>query len=179
MHERSPVTGPVQLHTTARLSPDVPGKKFLDRLTMDGRFDIPEEKITNPQTAKSMTAFSERAQGGHEAAQDVSDDQPQAISSLIGDVIIRNGIAHAKELTFELPGAVAHLSGDFDLRNQNVKMTGDLKMDADVSHIATGFKSALLKPFAPFFRRKHAGAAVPIAVSGAPHHYKVTQNILK
>lgn len=145
---------------------------------MDGSFDIPAEKITNPQTAKSLTAFSERAQGGHQPATDVSEDEPQAISSLMGDVTIRNGIAHAKQLTFELPGAVAHLAGDFDLRNQNVKMTGDLRMQADVSHVATGFKSMLLKPFAPFFRKKHAGAVVPIAVTGAPHQYKVSQNVI-
>ena len=179
MHDRAPIKGPVQLHAKARLSPAEEQRKFLQRLTMDGRFDIPEERITNPNTAKSMTAFSERAQGGHEPAQDVGDDQPQAISSLAGDVIIRNGIVHAKALTFELPGAVAQLSGDFDLRNQNVKMAGELRMQADVSHAATGFKSVMLKPFAPFFRRKHAGAAVPIAVSGAPHAYKVSQNVLK
>lgn len=179
MHGRAPITGPVQLRTKARLAPAEEGKTFFQRLTMDGRFDIPAEKMTNPQTAKSMTAFSERAQGGHEPAQEVGDDQPQAISSLVGDVIIRNGIAHAKALTFELPGAVAHVSGDFDLRNQNVKMTGDLRMQADVSHVATGFKSVLLKPFAPFFRKKHAGAVVPIVVNGAPHAYKVSQNVLK
>jgi hypothetical protein len=52
-------------------------------------------------------------------------------------------------------------------------------MQADVSHVATGFKSVLLKPFAPFFRKKPAGAVVPIVVSGAPHAYKVSQNVLK
>jgi hypothetical protein len=178
MHSRAPITGPVQLHAKATLAPAEEGKTFFQRLTMDGSFDIPAEKITNPQTAKSLTAFSERAQGGHQPATDVSADQPQTISSLMGDVTIRNGIAHAKRLTFELPGAVAHLAGDFDLRNQNVKMTGDLRMQADVSHVATGFKSMLLKPFAPFFRKKHAGAVVPIAVTGAPHQYKVSQNVI-
>lgn len=179
MHNRAPITGPVQLHARARLSPAKADESFLQRLTMNGRFDIPAEKITNPQTAKSMTAFSDRAQGGHEPAQDVGEDQPQAISSLVGDVTIRNGVAHAKALSFVLPGAMAQLSGDFDLRNQNVKMTGDLRMEADVSHVATGFRSMLLKPLAPFFRKKHAGAVVPITVTGAPHAYKVSQNVLK
>lgn len=178
MHNRAPVTGPVQLSAKAHLAAAEPGRKFLDRLTMDGRFDIPRERITNPNTAKSLTAFSERAQGGRESAQDVG-DVPQTISSLIGDLTVRNGIAHAKALTFELPGAVAHLSGDFNLRNQNVKMTGDLRMDADLSHVTTGFKSVLLKPFAPFFRKKHAGAVVSIEVTGAPHQYRVSQNVIK
>jgi hypothetical protein len=50
-------------------------------------------------------------------------------------------------------------------------------MDTDISHTATGFKSFLLKPLAPFFRKKHAGAVVPIAVTGTPGHYGVSQNI--
>jgi len=179
MRSRAPVTGPVQLHSTAHLAPAAAGRKFLERLSMSGHFDIPQEKITNRQTAKSLTAFSERAQGGHEPTQDVSEDQPQPISSLTGDVTIRDGVAHAKALTFELPGAAAHLSGDFDLRNQHADLTGDLRMQADLSHAATGFKSILLKPFAPFFHKKHAGADVPIRVTGAPHRYRVSQNVLK
>ena len=161
------------------MAPSGPGKTFFQRLTMQGRFDIPRERITNPQTAKSLTAFSERAQGGHESTQDVSSDQPQAMSSLVGDVVVRDGVAHAKALTFVLPGAIARLSGDFDLRNQNVRMSGDLRMEADVSHVTTGFKSVLLKPFAPFFRKKHGGSVVPIRITGAPHRYKVAQNVLK
>jgi hypothetical protein len=50
-------------------------------------------------------------------------------------------------------------------------------MDTDISHTATGFKSFLLKPLAPFFRKKNAGAVVPIAVTGTPGHYHVTQDI--
>jgi hypothetical protein len=50
-------------------------------------------------------------------------------------------------------------------------------MDADISHAATGFKSVLLKPLAPFFKRKNAGAAVPIAVTGIPHQYHVSQDV--
>lgn len=179
MSSRAPVTGPVKLHTKATLAPAEPGKNFFQRLTMDGRFDIPAERIRDAQTAKSLTAFSERAQGGREATQDVSADQPQAISSLVGQVSVRNGIAHATALTFNLPGAVAHLTGDFDLRNQNVRMNGDLKMTADISHVTTGFKSVVLKPFAPFFKKKHAGAIFPIAVTGAPRRYKVTQGVTK
>jgi len=50
-------------------------------------------------------------------------------------------------------------------------------MDTDISHTATGFKSFLLKPLAPFFKKKNAGAVIPIAVTGLPGHYQVSQNI--
>jgi hypothetical protein len=50
-------------------------------------------------------------------------------------------------------------------------------MDTDISHTTTGFKSFLLKPLAAFFKTKNAGAVVPIAVTGTPGNYKVTQNL--
>ena len=50
-------------------------------------------------------------------------------------------------------------------------------MDTDISHTTTGFKSFLLKPLAPFFKKKNAGAVVPIAVTGTPGHYQVSQDI--
>jgi hypothetical protein len=51
-------------------------------------------------------------------------------------------------------------------------------MDTDISHTATGFKSWLLKPLAPFFKKKNGGAVVPIAVTGGPGNYKVTQDLM-
>ena len=51
-------------------------------------------------------------------------------------------------------------------------------MQSDVSHAATGLKSILLKPLIPFFKKKKAGAVVPIEVSGKPGSYKVSQNLL-
>jgi hypothetical protein len=57
-------------------------------------------------------------------------------------------------------------------------MLGDVKMESDISHATTGFKSLLLKPLAPFFKKKNAGAVVPIAVTGKPGDYKVSQNLL-
>ena len=51
-------------------------------------------------------------------------------------------------------------------------------MQSDVSQVATGFKSLLLKPLIPFFRKDHSGAVIPIAVTGSPQHYKVSQNLL-
>jgi hypothetical protein len=51
-------------------------------------------------------------------------------------------------------------------------------MESDISHVTTGFKSVLLKPLAPFFKKKHAGAVIPIAVTGGPGHYTVTQDLL-
>ena len=89
-----------------------------------------------------------------------------------------DGIASSQHVTFQIPGAQADLSGTFNFHNKVVHLVGNLRMDTDISHTTTGFKSFLLKPLAPFFKKKNAGALVPIAVTGEPGHYQVTQDIL-
>ena len=174
MQAEPPVVGPVRLHSHARVAAAAHAEDFLDRLTMTGVFEIPTEKLTDRPTEKSLTAFSERAQGGKEAVPDGRD----VVSSLVGAVAIAKGTAHATRLVFEVPGASIEANGTFDLRNESVNMLGEMRMEADISHVTTGWKSFLLKPLIPFFKKKGAGAAVPIKVTGKPGSYKVGQNIL-
>ena len=137
---------------------------------------MPGERFTDPGNENNLTAFSERAQG-----KSANRDSPPAagvLSNVTATVSIRNGVAHMSPLTFQVPGAVVRLKGTFDLQSQDVHMSGDLRMHSDISHVTTGFKSLLLKPLAPFFKKKNAGAVVAIAVTGSPQHYKVSQNII-
>ena len=99
------------------------------------------------------------------------------LSSIQGHTQIENGIVSTSRVIFKVPGATATLAGTFRFHDQAVHLTGNLKMDTDISHTATGFKSFLLKPLAPFFKKKNAGAVVPIAVTGTPGHYQVSQDI--
>ncbi|MGC1424325.1 MAG: hypothetical protein WA815_18365, partial [Terracidiphilus sp.] len=90
---------------------------------------------------------------------------------------LENGVVSTSRLTFKVAGAEATLAGTFRFHGEVAHLTGDLKMDSDISHTTTGFKSFLLKPLAPFFKKKNAGAVVPIAVIGTPGRYQVTQDI--
>jgi hypothetical protein len=178
LQSRPPVAGAVQLHSHATVAAAEHGKTFLQRLTMNGAFDVPAEHVTNVATERNLTAFSQRAQGVKAPTAAEDESAPDVISSLAGTVLIRNGVATATRLTFEMPGAFILLNGDFNLRNQNVHMLGDLRMQTDISHVTSGFKSLLLKPLAPFFKKRSAGAVVPIAVTGSPGQYKVSQNVI-
>jgi hypothetical protein len=177
MNSASPVVGPVRLHSHAHIAGARQGKAFLDRLSMSGAFEIPSEKLTNPSTEKSLTAFSERAQGvpGDTAASVA--EESDVLSSVAGPVTIAKGVLHTPQLLFNVPGALIDANGTFNLRDQTVDMMGTLTMQADISHVTTGFKSYLLKPVAPFFKKKNAGAVVPIRVTGKPGQYKVGPNI--
>ena len=175
---QSPVVGPVRMHGRAHLAAAEHAESFLGRFTMKGTFEIPKERLTDAPTEKSLTAFSERAQGVSDGKAAAVADEQDALSSLVGDVAITKGVVHASRLVFTVPGASIEGSGTFDLGSEKVDMTGDLRMQAELPHATTGFKSFLLKPLAPFFRKKHAGAVVPVRVTGGPGHYTMSQNVV-
>ena len=179
IHGEVPITGPVSLKSHAYLGP--PGVGFVARLRLNGSFFIPAEKVTDKTVEKNLSDFSRRAQGKHKSNDGVEtkdeSGSADAVSSLAGPARIENGVVSTPRLIFRIPGALATVAGTYRLHNDEAHLTGDLKMDTDISHTATGFKAFLLKPLAPFFKKKNAGADVPIAVTGAPGHYQVTQNI--
>lgn len=180
IHQDVPITGPVSLKSHAYLGP--PGDGFIARLRLNGSFDVPAEKVTDKDTEKSLSAFSQRAQGkakntGVEADPNAPPPGTDVLSSMRGPAKIENGVASTSHLDFRVPGAEATLAGTYRFHDDAVHLTGKLKMDTDISHTATGFKSFLLKPLAPFFQKKNAGAVIPIAVTGLPGHYKVSQNL--
>jgi hypothetical protein len=184
LHDPSPITGVVWLKGHAHLAPASPGAAFLKRLTMEGRFDVPEERVTIRSTEEALTSFSQRAQGQKQPKEDAGDDAPgsktsaDVLSSLEGPAKIRNGVVSTEGLTFEIPGAKANLHGWYNLSSGAVHLDGTMKMKSDISHAETGFKSLLLKPLAPFFKKKKAGAVVPIAITGRPNHYQAASNLL-
>ena len=179
-----PIAGPVQLHAHVRFAPSGNGAGFFERLRVDGVFDVPAQRVTNAKVENSLTSFSERAQGKQDknsresnGADAEENPNADAISSLKGPAAIRDAIVSTHGLTFQVAGAQSRLDGTFNLHTSEVHLTGDLVMQSDISHAATGFKSLLLKPLAPFFKKKKAGAVVPIAVIGKPGHYQVVENI--
>jgi hypothetical protein len=184
LHDQSPITGAVWLRSHAYLAPSREGLKFLQRLQVDGSFDIPTERLTSKTTEKKLSAFSEKAQGHKaeaptaEPAEKIADAAADVVSSLAGRTKIRNGVVSTDRLSFEMPGAGVDLNGTFNLHDETVHLLGNLRMEADISHAATGFKSLLLKPLIPFFKKDNVGAVIPIAVTGAPGQYKVSQNLL-
>lgn len=175
MHRPAPILGPVTLHAHATLAPSRKGD-FFHRLHVTGAFDVPAEHVTNDKARRGLAAFSTRAQGGKADSHNEPPDA-DAISSLAGPTVIEDAVVHTKGLTFNVAGASATLEGTYNLHTDAVHLTGTVATKADLAHDAGGFKSFLLKPLAPFFRKKNAGAVVPIALTGTPGKYKVTENL--
>lgn len=181
MHENAPVTGAASLHSLAWIGPT--GKPFLERLRVEGQFDLPSTEATNPHIERSLSAFSARERNANpgstaDPASNHVSGQADVLSSLAGPVTIRNGVIATPGLMFQIPGAHVQLSGTFNLIGQSVHLVGTLKMSSGISHAAIGWKSVLIKPFSPLFKRKnHPGSKIPIAITGTPGHYHVTQDI--
>jgi hypothetical protein len=184
IHDKIPIAGALWFHSHAQLDPARNGSKFLQRLRMDGTFEAPAERLTNRATEQKLSDFSQRAQGVKPSTLDpssagqASNASADVVSSFKGQAKIRDGVLSTQRITLQMPGVGVDLGGSFNLRDSTVDLTGNLRMQSDISHTATGFKSALMKPLIPFFKKNKAGAVIPIAVTGGPGGYKVTQNLL-
>jgi hypothetical protein len=157
---RPPMTGGLNL-TTALTIP--PGKvDVIDKLQLDGRFAITEGRFTDPGVQAKINDLSRRARGQ-------TSEQPAAMfrvtSDFAGRFRLGNGRLGMSSLTFDVPGAVVSLNGNYALRQETLAFAGELYMDAKISQTVTGFKSLLLKMADPLFR-KNGKTVVPLKISG-------------
>jgi len=93
------------------------------------------------------------------------------ISNLDGHVDLKNGVATLTQISFEVPGAEAHMHGTFNLLNDKIDFHGTLKTDSEFSKMSGGgIKSIFLKPFDAIFTKKPKGAEIPVKMTGTYHH---------
>jgi hypothetical protein len=156
--KRSPIAGPVRFKAKVMVPPGQ--QRFLEKVKFDGDFGISDAHF-KPNMQAGINKLSERASG----EKDVENPE-DVISDLKGHVTLRNGIATFSNVTFSVPGALAHLNGTFNLLNERIDMHGTLAMQAELSQTTKGIKSFLLKALDPFFKKKHAGAVVPVKITG-------------
>lgn len=67
---------------------------------------------------------------------------------------------------FQLPGVDATLHGSYRLNSEQFDFSGNVKLQATVSQMFTGWKSKLLKLADPLFKKNGAGTYVPFKLSG-------------
>jgi hypothetical protein len=71
-----------------------------------------------------------------------------------------------EKLSFGVPGALIQLAGTYSLADEALDFHGTARMQAKLSQMTTGWKSVLLKAADPFFKKKGAGAVIPIKITG-------------
>jgi hypothetical protein len=153
-------TGNAELHMSFYLRIHRDNHVF-DRLAITGQFGATNGKFGSPEVQNKVNALSRAGQGEPDAT-----DDGTAISQLNAAFTLKDGIADFSQASFSVKGASVHLVGNYDLVSEQLDFVGDLRLDAKLSQTTTGIKSVLLKMVDPLFDRKHAGADVPIKITG-------------
>ena len=160
--KHAPISGIVSLHAKVELPPGpVP---FLRKLRMDGDFGIGAGKFANTNNQSAINKISESARGETKKEQEV--DPQTVLSDLKGHAVVRNGIANLSNVSFRVAGALAVLSGTYNLINQQINLHGTLETNGKLSDATTGFKSLALKVITPFFKKKSGVRMVPFKITG-------------
>lgn len=149
---------------------------FLQQLNLKGKASVAQVHFIRADKQEQVDAFSARMQS--KSASDPPGDPVQVTIDAWSDTSIHHGIAYFPDIHIALPGAQAQLHGTFNLVSSKIDLTGKAALQRNISRAVTGWKSWLLKPVAPFFRKPDAGAVVSIAVTGTADQPKIGQDVM-
>ncbi|MGC2697392.1 MAG: AsmA-like C-terminal region-containing protein, partial [Candidatus Angelobacter sp.] len=167
------VKGPIVFHTQVVLPPE--HRPFKERVQLTGDFNVDPARFPAADTQGSIDQLSERAEGKKDKQKDFDQDDDatgfeRVLTQLKGQVRLRNGVATFSRISFSLPGAHADMMGTYSLIDKRVDLRGKMRMQATVSQATTGKKSFFLKVIDPFYKKKGAGAELPVTMSGTYGH---------
>jgi hypothetical protein len=161
------MTGAIAFKTKFELPPG--DQDILEKLHLNGSFGVGAGRFTSFSVQNKVEELSQRARG---QVGDETEDE-RVVSDLRGRFVLARGVIRFSSLTFAAPGARVELKGNYGLRNEELDFTGTLRTDAKVSQMTTGVKSFFLKLADPFFKKKGAGAIIPIKISGTRNDPKL------
>jgi AsmA-like C-terminal region len=161
---KSALDGKTDIH--AKVSWPSAGDNFLKKVKLDGEFSVDGAHSEHNRLRNDMIELSKRASG---KKNDKTPIDENIAMDLKGKVAVAKGVANLTDTFFSIPGAEANLHGTYDLTTTKVDFHGTLKTEATVSQDAGGAKGILLKPLDPLFKRKHAGAVIPVQLTGTFH----------
>jgi hypothetical protein len=175
-----PMTGAILFRAKATLPPE--NRPFIDKIQLEGDFGISGAKYPHPETQKDIDVLSARAQGKADQVQDADDkrgndsyDPGRVVSHVKGHVVLRNAVAHLSNVSFDVPGASARLSGTYRLKTDQIDFKGDMHLDTELSKATTGVKSFLLKVIKPVTaQNKQQGSIVSLKIEGTYDDPKYT-----
>lgn len=155
------MTGSVRLKTQFDLPPGEPD--LIDRLRLAGTFQVAAAHFNDSKIQDRIDALSRRSQGKLKQASDAASD---VHSQLSGTFQLANALLSFSQLKFQMPGTRVDLTGNYDLNARQFDFHGQALFDAELSQMVGGWKSILLKPVDPFFRKHGAGTDLPVKITG-------------
>jgi AsmA-like C-terminal region len=138
---------------------------LIQKLRVDGQFDISRAQFTSHETERKIDTLSLKGQG---RPRDIPTGDP--LTEFGGQFRLANGVVRFSKLYFNLPGASVALGGTYSLDSGNLDFRGKLRLAAKLSETTTGVKSLLLRAVDPFFKGRNAGTVLPIKITGTKAH---------
>lgn len=151
--------GTLQLKTMLEL-PNLDGK-VMNKLRLDGTFDITNGHFLRSTIQDQIDTLSQRGQG-----QPNNQEIDEVVSRMTGSFKLDEHVITFRTLTFGVSGADVDLAGSYDLNADALDFHGALRLRAKVSQTVTGWKHWLLKPVDPFLAKNGAGTYLKIQVVG-------------
>jgi hypothetical protein len=173
-----PMTGDVVFRAKVTLPPEK--RPFLDKVRLQGDFGIAGAQYSKFTTQRDVDMLSAKARGEADKVEDQQEteqkrgnydyDPGRVLSNVKGHVVLRDSIANLKNVSFDVPGASAMMSGTYNLESERVDLQGPVRLDAPLSQATTGVKSFLLKIVQPLaHKKKQKGSTVEVKVTGTYH----------
>ena len=154
------MTGRLELNSRIEIPP-LSGK-VIDKLLLDGKFQIRDGKFLKSKIQEKLDMLSRRGQG---QPKNVEIDEVDSVMG--GEFHLDDKVITFRQLRFGVPGADVELAGSYDLDKDQLDFHGALKLAAKVSQTMSGWKRIALKPVDPFFSKNGAGTFVRIQVTGS------------
>lgn len=153
-----PLKGNATFHTSFELPP---GKQdVMEKLKLKGTFGLEQTKFTKNGLQQKVAKLSAKAQGKDEPV-----PAGDTASNFHGNFTLGNGQARFSKLQFDVPGAKVDLTGDFNLKSEELDFQGHLYMDATLSQMTSGVKGFFAKIVQPLVT-KNNDTVIPIKITG-------------
>jgi hypothetical protein len=134
----------------------------IQKIKLDGRFQIREANFTSSAIQDKIDGLSKRGQG---KPKDQSIDNVPATFN--GTFRMADGRIAFNPVIFVVPGALVDLTGNYAVtEGGELDFRGSLNLEAKVSDTFSGWKRWALKPFNPVFSKNDAGTFFRIAITG-------------
>ena len=147
--------------------------RVIQKLLLAGTVHIQAVEFTNAQLQDRIDSLSMRAQGhAGDSKAAGSDLKPEVASDMTVDFSLGNAMLLVPSLHYEVPGGTAQLHGAYLVNGSAYQFLGHVSTDATASQMVTGWKSVLLAPFDPLFKKHGKGLELPISISGKGNDVK-------
>lgn len=156
---RAPMSGNIRFQTRLVIPPG--NVDIAEKLQLNGRFLIDSAHFSSITLQEKVNSLSHAGEGKpHQPKTEI------VASGFAGQFRLDHGVMAFRNLAFCVPGVDVHLQGRYGLLDERLDFRGKARLQAELSHTMTGWKSVLLRAVDPFFKKDGAGAVVPFKIIG-------------